>query len=189
MEPREDDRALDLERFRDYLRLLARLQFEPRLRSKVDSSDIVQVTLLEAHTSWAQFRGSTEAELMAWLRRILSHNLADVRKEFGRLKKDVGRERSLEEGVEHSSGRLGTLLAARQPTPSRAVSREEEELKLTAALQQLPDAQREAVELHHLQGLPLKELAAHLGRSENAVAGLIHRGLDGLRELLQEREA
>jgi RNA polymerase sigma-70 factor (ECF subfamily) len=189
MEPGVDDRAPQLERFREYLRLLARLQFEPRFRAKLDSSDIVQVTLLEAHKSWAQFRGTTEVELMAWLRRILSHNLADARKEFGRVKKDIARERSLETEVENASGRLGEFLAARQSTPSQLISREEEAMRLADALTRLPEAQREAVELHHFQGLSLKQVAGHLGRTEPAVAGLIHRGLDGLRELLQERGA
>ncbi|MBV8881889.1 MAG: RNA polymerase subunit sigma-70, partial [Planctomycetaceae bacterium] len=106
--------ASDLDRFREYLRLLARLQFEPRLRAKLDASDIVQGTLLEAHQSRGQFRGSTEAELMAWLRKILSRNLADAVKEYGRAKRDAGRERSMEAEVDQASGRLADWLAARQ---------------------------------------------------------------------------
>jgi RNA polymerase sigma-70 factor (ECF subfamily) len=178
----------DLGRFREYLHLLARLRLGPRLRTKVDSSDIVQETLLDAHKGWARFRGSTEGELMAWLRQILAHNLADAAKAQKQAKRDVGRERSLEAEIEQASGRLGDFLAARQSSPSRRLSREEEALKLAAALAQLPMPQRDAVELHHLQGLSLKELAGHLERSEAAVAALLHRGLERLRELLEVRE-
>ena len=56
------------------------------------------------------------------------------------------------------------------------------------ALAGLPDAQREALVLHYLQGLPLTEVAGQLGRTEAAVAGLLHRGLKKLRERLQEWE-
>jgi RNA polymerase sigma-70 factor (ECF subfamily) len=174
----------DLERFRDYLRLLARLKIEPRLRAKIDASGVVQDTMLEAHRDWVKFRGSVDAELMAWLRRILAHNLADAFKAAGREKRDAGREQSLEAQIENSSVRLVEWVAAHQSTPSRRLSREEDALRLASALDRLPEAQREAIELHYFQGLSLKDLAAQLDRSEPAVAGLLHRGLDGLRELL-----
>jgi RNA polymerase sigma-70 factor, ECF subfamily len=177
----------DLERFRDYLRLLARLRIEPGLRAKVDASDVVQETMLEAHRDWEKFRGGVDAELMAWLRRILAHNLADAFKAVGREKRDAARERSLEAELENSSVRLVDWVAAHQSSPSRRLSREEEALLLASALAQLPEPQREAVELHHLQGLALKDLAARLERSEAAVAGLLHRGLDRLRELLVDK--
>jgi RNA polymerase sigma-70 factor (ECF subfamily) len=179
----------DLERFRDYLRLLARLRIDSKFRAKVDASDVVQETLLEAHRGWEQFRGSLDAELMAWLRRILAHNLADAFKALERDKRDIARERSLEAQLEDSAVRLVEWVAANQSTPSRQVSREEETLRLAGALSRLPEPQREAVELHHLQGCALREIALRLERSEPAVAGLIHRGLSRLRELLAEREA
>src|SRR5918999_6459314 len=66
-----DDVALGalLERYRPYLALLARLQIDRRLRGKADPADLVQETFLEAHRGFPRFRGETEAELAAWLRR------------------------------------------------------------------------------------------------------------------------
>src|SRR5438067_13788033 len=93
-----------LERCRDYLLLLARLQLDPGLRSVLDPSDVVQQTLLKAHAKRDQFRGGSEGELLAWLRTILAHHLADLaRKHARRLQ---GRERSLAGAIEDSSLRL-----------------------------------------------------------------------------------
>jgi RNA polymerase sigma-70 factor (ECF subfamily) len=177
-----------LECFRDYLLLLARMHFDPRLQVKLDPSDVVQQTLLEAHQKRDQFRGNTQAELAAWLRCMLSHNLADALRDFGRAKRDLNLELSLERSFEDSSSRLQAWLAAEQSSPSEQAIKNEQLLQLAEALTQLPDAQREAVVLHHLQGWTLADLAAHLGRSEPAVAGLLHRGLDKLRTLLREQE-
>jgi RNA polymerase sigma-70 factor (ECF subfamily) len=112
--------------------------------------------------------------------------LANVARDLGRDKRDVGRERSLEAALEESSARLEGWLAAEQSSPSESVERHERLLRLAEALAQLPKDQREAVTLHHLQGWSLAELAKHLGRSEAAVAGLLHRGFKKLRELLQD---
>src|SRR5262245_16212498 len=99
-----------LEKFRAYLRLLARLQLDPLLRSKLDPSDVVQQTLLEAYAKRDQFRGATEGQWLAWLRQALAHNLADALRAFGQAKRDVSRERSLQAGVEASSRRLAAWL-------------------------------------------------------------------------------
>ena len=94
-----------LEQFREYLRLLARLQLDPRLRGKLDPSDVVQQTLLEAYAKRHQFRGSTEGKWLAWLRQALAHNLADALRAFGQALRDVARERSLEAAVRRPSRR------------------------------------------------------------------------------------
>jgi RNA polymerase sigma-70 factor (ECF subfamily) len=176
------------ERFLDYLHLLARLQLGIRPRPRLDASDLVQQTLLEAQQKRHQFRGHSDAEGAAWLRRILAHNLADALRGLGRAKRDVSRERSLEAALEESSCRLQAWLASEQSTPSQKAERNEEVLRLAAALASLPEAQWEAVVLRHFEGRTLQDIARHLGRTPAAVVGLLQRGLKSLRVFLQERE-
>jgi RNA polymerase sigma-70 factor (ECF subfamily) len=177
-----------LERYRDYLRLLARLHLDPWLRGKLDPSDVVQQTFLQAYRALDQFRGKSEAELAGWLRQILAHTLAQAGRDLGRAKRDVRQERSLEAALDASSARLGQWLVADQSSPSQRADRNEQLLRVAAALATLPEAQREAVVLHYWQEWPVGEIAAHLGRTPAAVAGLLKRGLKQLRQQLQAGE-
>jgi RNA polymerase sigma-70 factor (ECF subfamily) len=181
-----DDAAVpdwSVERFRDYLRLLARLQLDDRLRGKLDPSDVVQEALLKAHQ--AQCRGRSDAERAAWLRRVLANTLADAaRRYLGADKRNVEVERSLQE----SSARLERLLAADQSSPEEQAQRHEQLALLAEGLAALPDDQRQAVELRHLQGVAVGEVARRMGRTRAAVAGLLRRGLDALRQRLTDQE-
>lgn len=177
-------RAPELERFRAYLRLLARLHLGVHLQGKLDPSDVVQQTLLQAFQGLGDFRGEGDAALAAWLRRILANNLANAARDLARARRDVGRERSLEAALAESSLRLEGWLAADQSSPSQRAERKEDLVRLAAALEELPPAQREALTLHHLQNWTLDAIGRHLGRSPVAVAGLIKRGLKQLRRQL-----
>jgi RNA polymerase sigma-70 factor (ECF subfamily) len=175
-----------LEEYRDYLRLLARTQLGVRLQAKLDASDVAQQAILQAHAARGQFRGTTEGERLAWLRAILANVLAAAARRFEALGRDVGRERSLEAGLDLSSSRLEVLFAADQSSPSQRAVRGEELLRLAAALTRLPDDQRQVVELHHLEGLPVAEVAARMGRTRAAIVGLLFRGLKRLRQWLRD---
>jgi RNA polymerase sigma-70 factor (ECF subfamily) len=178
-----DPRAA-LERYRDYLRLLARLQLDPRLRGKLDPSDLVQQTLLKAWQALDQFRGQTPAEEAAWLRQILARVLADAVRDYGRSKRDVALERSLEAALADSSSRLEAWLIADQASPGELAERNEQLLRLSEALAGLPELQREVLLLRHCHGWQLAEIGRHLGRSRAAVASLLRRGLGQLRAVL-----
>ncbi len=175
---------LPLERYADYLRLLARCQIDPRLRSRLDPSDVVQQTLLIAHEKLAQFRGRTHAELAAWLRTILANHLARTIRRFDR--QPAERPRSLEEGVEESSARLESWLARAESTPSQKAVKAEQLLILAEALAALPENQRTAVELHHLQGLSVAEAARRMEKTVASVTCLLYRGYKTLRQRLSE---
>jgi RNA polymerase sigma-70 factor (ECF subfamily) len=188
MAPAADDPGLALERFRDYLRLLARLHLDSRLQGKLDPSDVVQQTLLRAHQAEGQFRGQTVAERAAWLRQILANTLANAVRDLTRARRDVALERSLEAALGDSSSRLEAWLAADQSSPSQRAERNEQLLRLAEALVGLPEAQREVLVLRHCQGWALADIATHLGRSRASVASLLRRGLKQLREHLHGGE-
>jgi RNA polymerase sigma-70 factor, ECF subfamily len=177
-----------LEEFRSYLLLLARLGLDGRFHAKLDASDVVQQTLLEAHRDESQFRGETTAQRAAWLRQILARNLANVRRDLGRAKRDAARERSLEAALEKSSQNLGNWLASGESSPSQQAQGSERAVHLAMALVELPLAQREAVLLRHWYGRSLAEIAGELCCTHSAVAGLLHRGLKNLRKQLHEWE-
>jgi RNA polymerase sigma-70 factor, ECF subfamily len=177
-----------LERFREYLRLLARLHLADGQGGKLEVSDVVQQTLLEAHRQRGRFRGQSDAEMAAWLRQILAGTLADARRALGRAKRDVRRERSLEAGLAQSSAQLGSWLAAPQSSPSAQAQGHEDAVRLAQALATLPEAQREALVLRYYQGCSLDEISRQLGRTPAAVAGLLKRGARRLRILLHEPE-
>jgi RNA polymerase sigma-70 factor (ECF subfamily) len=112
------------------------------------------------------------------------NTLATVFRQFARRCRDVDLEVSLERQLQHSSTRLADWLAADASTPSQKIGKHEQLVELAAALAALPDDQREAIEMHHIQGMPLAQIAETLGRSKPSVAGLIFRGVTAVRKQL-----
>ena len=180
------DFATTLEGFRKYLRLLAELHLRHDLMEKADLSGVVQQTLLEAYQARHRFPAGDFPGQADWLRRILANNLADEIRRVTRRGRARAQEVSLERALEESADRLEAWLAREQSTPSGRVAGKEQLLRLSDALARLPEDQRLAVELHHLRGRPVAEVARELGRSEGAAGALLARGLKKLRQLLNE---
>jgi RNA polymerase sigma-70 factor, ECF subfamily len=180
--------APQLERFRSYLRLLAEIELSPQLRAKEDASDLVQKTLLEAHEAWPDFRGGSEAELVAWLKMILSRNLLNTARQYRTKKRDVRRERMPATPLDQSSARLEKFLVGEQTSPSLQAVHNEQAEQLAQGLASLLDGERTAIVLKHFQGWSLAEISEHLGRPVDAVAGLLKRGLKKLRAHMSAAE-
>lgn len=192
---RQGDAALVealLEPYRQYLKLLARMQIGPKLQGKADESDLVQETFLNAHCSFAQFRGESEAELVEWLRAILATRLAELfRRYLGTQQRDVRLEQSIGDELGRSTIILGNGLAvglvSPESSPSQRASRHEEAVRLADALASLPAEYREAIVLRNLEGLPFKQVAERMGKTEDSAEKLWLRGLGKLRQQLGER--
>jgi RNA polymerase sigma-70 factor, ECF subfamily len=177
-----------LESFRNYLKLLARTGIDVSLRGKADDSDLVQETLLKAHQRFGQFRGQTEAELIAWLRQILAHNLADLGRQFhGAEARKVARERSLEDMLNASSAALGNLIAAGDSSPSKSAQRREMSVILADALAELTADHRDVIVLRSIEERDWDEVALRMARSPGAVRILWTRALKQLRPLIEGR--
>jgi RNA polymerase sigma-70 factor (ECF subfamily) len=177
---------VEFDRFRSYLLLLARLKLDRKLRGKLDASDVVQQSLLEAHQAIASFHGNDTQAQAAWLRQILARNLANAVRDLTRAKRDVRRERSLQADMDASASKLEDWLAAEQSSPSQKMERQERALRLAEALAQLPESQREAILLRHFQELSLAQIAEQLDCTTAAATGLLQRGLRNLRQSLAD---
>lgn len=175
--------------YRSYVKLLAECYLGARYRSRLDASDLAQETLLKAWRDRDQLRGTTEGEISAWLRSILANTLANATRDLQSQKRDIDRERSIDASLEESSLFLRDFLAARGPSPSHYARQEEALDQLAAALDRIPASQREAVLLRHARGLSLAEIARITEKTPGAVAVLVHRGIQRLRELVSERDS
>jgi RNA polymerase sigma-70 factor (ECF subfamily) len=176
-----------LQQYRNYLMVLAATQIERRLQPRVSPSDVVQETMLRAHKNFRQFRGTTELELLAWLRQILVNNLAKfVEHHMLAARRDVRREVSIErlgERLEQSTVQLAALLPTDSKSPSMAVQQREEAVLLADRLAELPADYREVLVLRNLQGLSFEEIALQMDRSIGATRMLWLRAIDTLRSV------
>jgi RNA polymerase sigma-70 factor (ECF subfamily) len=173
-----------LQACRSYLKLLARLQIDRRLQGKVDPSDVVQETFLQAYRGWGTFAGSAEDELLAWLRAILAARMAKVIRGFVKTqRRDVRLERQLGDELDRSSQTFQTL-ASPQGSPSQKLVRREQALTLANALEQLPPDHREVIILRQLEELSFPAVAERMGRSPDAARKLWIRALAALRHQL-----
>jgi RNA polymerase sigma-70 factor (ECF subfamily) len=175
-----------LEGYGNYLTLLARLEIGRRLQSKVDALDLVQETFLQAHRSFAQFQGSTEAELVGWLRQILASRLAKLlRHYFGSQRRDVRLERELADQLDLSSRALDQAVPAPHSSPSQQAARREQAVLLADTLKRLAEDYREVIILRQLEGLSFPEVARRMGRTVPSVKNLWIRALGQLRRALE----
>src|SRR5262245_13698409 len=176
-----------LELYRGYLSLLARLQIGRRLQAKIDASDMVQEAFLEAHRHFGQFHGTTEAELIVWLRQILAARLAKlVRRYLGAQGRDVRLEQELAVALDESSQVLDQGFVMPQSSTSQRAARHEEAVRLANVLDQLPEDYRDVLILRHLEGLSFPEVARRMGRSLDSVKNLWARALARLRDSLED---
>jgi RNA polymerase sigma-70 factor, ECF subfamily len=177
---------IEFTKYRGYLQFLAKTNLSLQYGGKFDRSDIVQKTLLNAFTARQQFQGKTEAELIAWLKTILIHQIAQATREVTTQKRDIKREQSIEAALDASSMRLGNFLAAHQSSPSQQAVRQENIRVIADALEGLPENQRQVLILRFWEGMTIQQVADSLGKSTPAIAGLLHRATKKLRGVLAE---
>lgn len=157
-----------------------------QLQKKVEPEDVLQEVSIEAVRVLPQTDLSTWDPLN-WLFQLAQRKIIDAhRRHFASKKRDAGREIAMPDGSKAAG--LADLLAASMTTPSAAFSRDQRQLRMMAALELLPDEQREALRLRYLVGLPSKEIAQKLGKSNGATRVMISRALSRLQEMLSEEE-
>jgi RNA polymerase sigma-70 factor (ECF subfamily) len=173
--------------YQNYLRLLARIEIGRRLRGKVDASDVVQETFLEAHRHFPGFQGQAAGQFSQWLRAILASTLANtVRRYLGTQARDLRLERELAAELDQSTGALGQILIDPHSSPSQQVMRGEQSLLVAEALARLPEDYQTVLVLRHLEGLTFPQVAERMERSVDSVEKLWIRGLTRLKKEFSE---
>jgi RNA polymerase sigma-70 factor (ECF subfamily) len=175
-----------LKSYEPYLTLLSRVQIGRRIQGKVDPGDVVQEVFLQVNRQFSQFRGTTEAEWVAWLRRILAGELAlMLRRYIGTKARDVKLEHELVAALDQSAQSMNFDIADSISSPSQRASRREQAVILASALDQLPEDYREVIVLRHLEGYSFAEVAARMGKSDDSVQKLWVRALGKLRRAME----
>lgn len=176
-----------LERYRSFLTIKVAREIAVKYRKRFDPADVVQIAFVDASKDIANFRGTTEREFSGWIQKILENKLNNVFRDNAALKRAVNQENTWRIGGDGQATSICWMDPdAQTATPSQRVIQGERALQIASAIDQLPDSQRIAVRMRHLEGMKLEEIAEHLDRSLSATAGLIKRGISTLRELLAD---
>ncbi len=162
-----------LQQLRPWLLDMARQQVDPRLRARLDESDLVQQTCLSIHRQMVRFEGTEPAQFMAWLKLVHENNIKNAaRDQLQRQKRAAGREQAL----------VDLPVAAQEPSPSGQLAHLLDMTELTAHLESLPEQERNALQLRYFEGMKLTELADLLGMTKDSAVWLIQCGLKRLRK-------
>lgn len=173
-----------LDRYRNYMTVLARAEMSPALQTRLDASDIVQETMFELHKNFSQFRGTTEQELLAWLRRSLIRNLLDQIKRQRAARRDIRREQRLE-AAEKSGVAMLDHLCASISSPSQQVSRAEQSVRVANALASLPSDYRDVIMLRNIHRLEFRKIGEQMERSHGATRMLWLRALEAFKKAIE----
>lgn len=177
---KELEKSWSIGRLRPWLNLLAERELPDVLRGRIDPSDIVQQTLLQAWRAEGEFRGTSHAERLAWLRAILKNTVRQNQRQFAAKKRGARRECNEADRIQEGQN-LADLAIEPTVSASGQMIAAEETLALAEALQRLPEDQRRVIELRHFEGKSHQEIAELMGRSPAAIRMLWVRALRNLR--------
>ena len=178
-----DSHAFELlfQEVRPYLKVVAARLLAGRMSERLDSSDAVQQTMLAVANNFAQFRGQTTAEWQSWVVAILRNEVRNLLRYWHQECRDIDREQFA--NVESNAG---FVPIRDDSTPSERVSRREGAVELMVAIKRLQPHYRKIIELRHFEGLPYKEIAVRMDRSEQSARQLWLRSLGQLRKELEK---
>ena len=174
-----------LKHHRQYLRRIVELRFDNRLRARIDPSDVVQETQMEAHRRFADYLRRRPMPFKLWLRKTAQQRLCDLQREhLVAQNRSVGREKPQ---PDHSSLMLAAPLAGRGPSPSEQVARRDFEQQVALVVGELSENDRDVLLMRHVEGLSHQEIACLLDVDAAAARKRYGRALLRLRKLLVDR--
>jgi RNA polymerase sigma-70 factor (ECF subfamily) len=175
------------EQHRQRLRRMVELRLDPRLRARLDASDVVQEAFLDVAGDLEAYLADPKLPPLLWLRLHVGRRLTTLhRQHLGTKMRDAGQEISLFQGAlpEVSSAALASMLLGRQTSPTQAAWRSERMLRVQAALNSLDPIDREVLALRHFEQLGRAEAALVLGITPEAGAKRYFRALKRLKDAL-----
>jgi RNA polymerase sigma-70 factor (ECF subfamily) len=177
-----------LEQHRDRLRRMIAIRLNQRLQGRLDPSDVLQETYLEASRQLNNYLSQQDLPFHLWLRGLAINRLNKLhRRHLGASKRDARRDVSLDEvAPEASSAVLAAHLMSRADRPSEAAHRADLQAQLTTALDQLDPLDREALVLRHFEQMSSAEAGQVLGISAAAAGKRYLRALGRLRQMLAD---
>jgi RNA polymerase sigma-70 factor (ECF subfamily) len=176
-----------LERYRGRLRRMVAMRLDPRLRGRVDASDIIQDGYLEAMKRLDDYIRDPAVPFYIWLRFLVGQRVQEQhRRHLGTPGRDVGREVSLYRGAMPGvrTGALAARLLGNLTSPSQAAVRAERKIRLQEALNRMDPLDREILVLRHYEQMTNGNAAAALGLNESAASKRYTRALERLKEML-----
>jgi RNA polymerase sigma-70 factor (ECF subfamily) len=177
--------------YRNYMRMVVRTGLGPKLRERVELSDVVQDALVEVVKQFPQFTGQNEAALVGWLRRLVGQKLADLGRYHSRAKRSGGGPDvpldaawDLPGNDGSQGGKLLDMLALSQTSPSEAASNRELTVLLADALAALPESEAEVLWLYHAEGLSFEKIGDRMTLSRKSIRGIWAKGLKNLKRTM-----
>ena len=174
------------EKCRRFVRVLAIGKLQRKILVRVDESDVAQETMRKIISDLNQFQGQTVGEFVGWLQKTLRNTVLNLARAHRAMKRDV--DITIHESYSSAMGLADLCAAESSNCPQQYLLKSELLLRLAWAmgeLQELNPRQHRAVELKHLQQMPIDAVAAELGKSPEAAAGLFRRGIESLRDLMK----
>lgn len=178
-----------LEHFRSYLKLIASHEIGSKLGAKLDASDVVQDTFLDAHRYFENFQGESVTQFTAWLRSVLAGVMANyLRRYLGTKARDIRLEKQLAADLDNSAAMLSELLVASISSPSQNIMRDEQTVQLAKAMSNLSADYQSVLTLRHIEGLTFPQIATRLNRTVDSVEKLWLRAVVQLRKSFSPQE-
>ncbi|MBN8600918.1 MAG: sigma-70 family RNA polymerase sigma factor [Planctomycetes bacterium] len=178
-----------LEHFRSYLKLIASHEIGSKLGAKLDASDVVQDTFLDAHRYFENFQGESVTQFTAWLRSVMAGVMANyLRRYLGTKARDIRLEKQLAADLDNSAAMLSELLVASISSPSQNIMRDEQTVQLAKAMSNLSADYQSVLTLRHIEGLTFPQIATRLNRTVDSVEKLWLRAVVQLRKSFSPQE-
>ena len=170
-----------IDRYRNYLLLIANHDVGDDLKAKMGASDAVQESMMHAQLHFDQFQGDSEGELKAWLKTILANDIRKGRRHFNAQKRDANLEVNMQE-----QSAVGRGLLDHQLTPSSEAIKQEKARAMKVAMERLSAEQQQVIQLRNFERLAFAEIGKEMDRSEDAARKLWARSIEALKQNLKD---